>query len=170
MVNGHQKQSASVNIVGISQISLRYLTNIKILHFRKWAHASQKPVRKTRVWPFIDNWGQSQNILDTSAERMWDSKEHNLFVYFSGDMAHDSDNGLQKSWYLFAFLFKQLRVSMGFPGGKYKRQSQSLGQKNPLEKGITTHSSILAWEKSRTKKPGGYTIHWVTKSWTQMSI
>ena len=32
---------------------------------------------------------------------------------------------------------------------------QSLGQEDPLEKEITTHSSILAWEISWTEEPGG---------------
>ena len=33
-------------------------------------------------------------------------------------------------------------------------QVQSLGQKEPLEQGMATHSSILAWEIPRTEKPG----------------
>ena len=32
---------------------------------------------------------------------------------------------------------------------------QSLGREDPLEKGITTHSSILAWKISWTEKSGG---------------
>ena len=32
---------------------------------------------------------------------------------------------------------------------------QSLGQEDPLEKGMTTHSSILAWEISLSEEPGG---------------
>ena len=32
---------------------------------------------------------------------------------------------------------------------------QSLGQEDPLEKGMPTHSSILAWEMPRTEEPGG---------------
>jgi len=32
---------------------------------------------------------------------------------------------------------------------------QSLGWKDPLEKGIATHSSILAWEIPLTEAPGG---------------
>ena len=32
---------------------------------------------------------------------------------------------------------------------------QSLGWEDPLEKGITTHSSILAWRIPRTEEPGG---------------
>ena len=34
-------------------------------------------------------------------------------------------------------------------------QIQSLGQEEPLEKAIATHSSILAWEISWTEEPGG---------------
>ena len=32
---------------------------------------------------------------------------------------------------------------------------RSLGQKDPLEKGMATHSSILAWEIPWTEEPGG---------------
>ena len=34
-------------------------------------------------------------------------------------------------------------------------QAQSLGQEDPLEKEMTTRSSILAWEISWTEEPGG---------------
>ena len=33
---------------------------------------------------------------------------------------------------------------------------QSLGQEDPLEKEMATHSSILAWEIPWTDKPGSY--------------
>ena len=36
-----------------------------------------------------------------------------------------------------------------------KTQVQSLGQEDPLEKGMATHSSILAWRISWTEEPGG---------------
>ena len=32
---------------------------------------------------------------------------------------------------------------------------QSLGQEDPLEEGMATHSSILAWRSPWTKEPGG---------------
>ena len=32
---------------------------------------------------------------------------------------------------------------------------QSLGQEDPLEKGMATHSSVLAWEIPWTEEPGG---------------
>ena len=34
-------------------------------------------------------------------------------------------------------------------------QVQSLGQEDPLEKEMTTHSSTLAWEIPWTEEPGG---------------
>ena len=34
-------------------------------------------------------------------------------------------------------------------------QVQSLGWKDPLEKGLTTHSSILAWRIPWTEEPSG---------------
>ena len=34
-------------------------------------------------------------------------------------------------------------------------QVQSLGQEDPPEKGMATHSSILAWEIPWTEEPGG---------------
>ena len=49
-----------------------------------------------------------------------------------------------------------------FPGGSelknlpvmYEMQVQSLGQEDPLEKEMATHSSIVAWEIPRTEEPG----------------
>ena len=32
---------------------------------------------------------------------------------------------------------------------------QSLGQEDPLEKGMATYSSILAWTNPSTEEPGG---------------
>ena len=54
----------------------------------------------------------------------------------------------------------------GFPDGatgkkptcEYRRHEtwvQSLGQEDPLEEEMRTHSSILAWRIPRTEEPGG---------------
>ena len=37
----------------------------------------------------------------------------------------------------------------------WETQVQSLDQKDPLEKGMATHSSILAWRILWTEEPGG---------------
>ena len=34
-------------------------------------------------------------------------------------------------------------------------QVRSLGQEDPLEEGVATHSSILAWRTAWTEEPGG---------------
>ena len=54
---------------------------------------------------------------------------------------------------------------MGFPDGSVVKnlpamqepqemQVRSLGQEDPLEEGMATHSSILAWRIPRTEEPG----------------
>jgi len=40
--------------------------------------------------------------------------------------------------------------------GMQEMQIWSVGQEYPLEEGMTTHNSILAWEISWTEEPGGY--------------
>ena len=55
------------------------------------------------------------------------------------------------------------RQRRGFPGGsvvknppaKQETQVRSLGQEDPLEKKIASHSSKLAWEIPRTEEPSG---------------
>ena len=52
---------------------------------------------------------------------------------------------------------------VGFPNGSavknppamQETQVRSLGQEDPLEKGMATRSSILAWEIPWTLEPGG---------------
>ena len=46
-------------------------------------------------------------------------------------------------------------------------QVRSLGGKDPLQKEVVTHSSILAWRIPWTEELGGATVLGVTKSWTQ---
>ena len=54
-------------------------------------------------------------------------------------------------------------ISMGFPGGSVVKnlpamqeiRVRSLGWEDPLEKGMATHSSILAWRIPWTEEPGG---------------
>ena len=49
-------------------------------------------------------------------------------------------------------------------------QVQFLSQEHPLEKGVATHSSILAWRIPGTEEPGRlHTVHGVAKSQTQLS-
>ena len=45
---------------------------------------------------------------------------------------------------------------------------QPLGQEDPLEKEVATHSSILAWEIPQTEEPGGL-LFISSQSWTRLS-
>ena len=55
-----------------------------------------------------------------------------------------------------------MKGKKGFPGGSVIKNPsavqemgvRSLGQEDPLEKDMATHSSILAWEIPRTQEPG----------------
>ena len=48
-------------------------------------------------------------------------------------------------------------------------QIQPLGQEDPLEKGMATPSSILAWRILWTEDPGDLQVYRITKSQTQLS-
>ena len=45
---------------------------------------------------------------------------------------------------------------------------QSLGQEDPLEEGMATHSRILAWRIPMDRGAWRAAVHGVTKSWTQL--
>ena len=57
---------------------------------------------------------------------------------------------------------------MGFAGAQMiknlsavqEMEAQSLGLEDPLEKGMATHSSIVAWKIPRTEKPDGLQSMW----------
>ena len=48
-------------------------------------------------------------------------------------------------------------------------QVQSLGQEDPLEKEMSTHSSVLAWEIPWTEEPGRVQFMGLQKNRTQLS-
>ena len=46
---------------------------------------------------------------------------------------------------------------------------RSLGWEDPLEEGIATHSSILAWRIPMEREAWWVTVHGITQSWTRLS-
>ena len=46
---------------------------------------------------------------------------------------------------------------------------QSLGWEDPLEEGMATHSSILAWRISMDREACQATVHRAAKIWTRLS-
>ena len=69
---------------------------------------------------------------------------------------------------------KPLRASLvaktvkDLPAGQ-EMQVQSLGWEDPLEKGMVTHSSILAWRIPMDRGAWRVTVQGVTKSQTRLS-
>ena len=51
---------------------------------------------------------------------------------------------------------------------RQETQVRSLGWEDPLGKGMTTHSSTLAWRMPWTEKPGGLQSMGLQKSGTQL--
>jgi len=51
----------------------------------------------------------------------------------------------------------------------WKTWVQSLGREDPLEEGMETHSSILAWRIPMDIGAWRAAVHGVTKSWTWLS-
>ena len=80
---------------------------------------------------------------------------------------------------LLKFQYKEIRASLLAQKAKnlparQETQVWSLGQEDPLEEGMTTHSSILAWRISWTEEAGGLQFiglqgvghNWATNSFT----
>ena len=78
--------------------------------------------------------------------------------------------------------WENVTTSWGLPGGLDGKESacsagdlvQSLGQEDPLEKGMAAHSSVLTWRIPGTEEPGGLQSmgsqrvrhYWVTNTFT----
>ena len=70
--------------------------------------------------------------------------------------------------------------SLGFPSGSVGKESavqemqemwvQSLNQEDPLEEGMATHSTILAWKIPRTEESGGLQSLGLQRSQTQQKL
>ena len=78
-------------------------------------------------------------------------------------------------WGLILFYLQVNKLALqAFPGGSVVKnvfQCRRLGfedQEDPLEKEMTTHSSILAWRIPWAEEPGGLQFMWSQKSWTQL--
>ena len=76
-------------------------------------------------------------------------------------------------YYLVPNYKRFLTVLLGFPGGSaiiclaiQESQVRSLGWEDPLEKKMTTHCSIPAWENPKVRGAPEAPVHWVAKSWT----
>ena len=95
--------------------------------------------------------------------------EHNFFIWLclvlvvacgiqfpalgAGSLRHQTTKEVPGHWFLLRFNLVAQSVK-NLPAMQ-KTWIQSLGQEDPLEKEMATHSSIFALEIPRTEKPGG---------------
>ena len=83
------------------------------------------------------------------------------------------------NWKILTDIYTLLYIKqMDFPSGSVRKNPPSmqetqvwifLGQEDPLEEEMATHSSILAWETPWTEEPGGLWSMELQKSQTQLS-
>ena len=80
---------------------------------------------------------------------------------------------LQLIWFPFFVLLSWYQIfSDGLESKEYVWNSgdpvRSMGWEDPLEKGMATHSNVLAWRIPWIEEPGGL-LSMVLQSWTRLS-
>ena len=76
------------------------------------------------------------------------------------------------TWWAESLCSLEKHTPLGFPGGSIVKNPSavqetwvlSLGQEDPQEKDMATHSSILAWRIPWTEEPGGLQLIGLQKS------
>ena len=63
----------------------------------------------------------------------------------------------------------QVAQTVKNPPAMWETWAQSLGWEDPLEKGMATHSDILAWRTPMDRGAWRAMVFGVTKSWTRLS-
>ena len=104
-------------------------------------------------------------------------KKRTKFCHSNMDRPGSNINQTEKKQYC------MISLIWGFPGGSDGKEStcnagdlasipglgRSLGREDPLEEGMATHSSILAWRIPVDKGSWRATLHSVAKSQTRLS-
>ena len=105
---------------------------------------------------------KGQHLEKTAAKSPWTSLCSDLHL----DAVALGPQQLSRSRPALVCFIEEPRVQKGFPGGtsgkepacqcrRHKRcRFDPLGWEAPLEEGMATHSSVLAWEVASTEEPG----------------
>ena len=89
-----------------------------------------------------------------SSELILEPQEFSLGINIKNMQSNFNELLETSSHYLNWELLIETKFLMGFPGGS-DGKVLSLDWKDPLEKGMATHSSIFAWRTPWTEEPGG---------------
>ena len=140
-----------------SKVKILHLNFCKEKMFQLWPETGQNGFYvKSPCWDHPFTW-QPGNI----------SKRNGEVVHFV--------EGLWTSYCVKLVDTRSLNSILGFLGGlvvknppamqePQEMQVPSLGREDPLEEGMATHSSILAWRISMDRGARWATVHWVTNS------
>ena len=109
-------------------------------------------------------------------------RERNMVLQSDSPVKADSPVIPEKSLNLSIFLFLGHKIkgvdvhwvspvaqTVKNPPAMWKTRVRSLGQEDPLKKGMATHSSILAWRIPMDRGAWWATVHGVSKSQTRLS-
>ena len=112
--------------------------------------------------------GQMIGSIDQPKSKMWfkftshqsDQIPYTIQAKIPYTIYHTGFLGRSNSMYTMVQMVKNLPAMQ-------EPRVRSLGQEDPLEEGMATHSSILTWRIPRTKEQA--IVHGVAKSWTRLS-
>ena len=89
---------------------------------------------------------------------------------FEGGDGHVSNQSAELVWRVFVFHFwSSLAQTVKNPPAKWQTWVRSLDWEDPLEEGMATHSSIVAWRIPLDRGARQAIVHGVTKSQSQLS-
>ena len=124
-------------------ITLLYTWNTENqLYFNKICISRKKERRKG---------SEKRQVMEVMACREWTEKEHQKWILISNvedQVNGDSITSTQTLWT--SLVAKTVNILLAM-----QTWVQSLGQENPLEKVMATHSSILAWRIPWKGEAGG---------------
>ena len=128
---------------------------------REKIHTIKSPVL-WQEYPYklfgLGQWGPLRNILEAKMQSIF------TFVLLSGSWSQKARSNCLRLGRDWASLVAQ-KVEFAMQ----ETWVQSLGQENPMEKGMATPSSILAWRIPWTEEPGRLQSMGFTKSQTPLS-
>ena len=96
-------------------------------------------------------------------ESTYNAGDSNSIPALGRSPGEDTGYPLKYSW---AFLVAQMVQNLP---AMWETWVQSLGWEDPLEEGMATHSSVLAWRIPMDRRVWWATVHGVEKSLTQLS-
>ena len=129
---------------------------------------------KDKPWKHYVKWKKSGNFLEVQWLELHPSTQITgelRFCKLCSTANKKKNEASHKKWHIVLFhLYEMSKVGnsvvvesrLAFPGGSVAKnllvmqetQVQSLGWEDPLEKGMATHSSTLAWSIPWTEEPG----------------